>query len=120
MKRWLKYICALLAVPMLMPASFAMAEEMTESNIIIYFQDGSRVSLPASIANDEQALSDYCNTYFPGRRYTKGEDAAGFNYDTTIAEEWTVSQYGAGSRAMSARLLQLGLVTSVVETIQGQ
>ncbi len=116
MKKWLKYVCTLLTAAVLTSVSVGAAEE----NVIIYFQDGSRVSLPASIANDGQALSDYCDTYFPGRPYTKGENTADFNYDSTIAEEWAVSRYGAGSRAMSARLLQLGLVTSVVEATQGE
>lgn len=117
MKNWLKIVCILLMV--LMTAALAAAEDAAEEYVIIYFQDGSRVSIPASIANDEQALADYCNTYFPGRSYTKDENAAVFNYDTTIAEEWVVSQYGEGNRAMAARLLKLGLHTSVVAATDG-
>lgn len=120
MKKWLTHACALLAAAALMPTASALAAETQQNTVIIYFQDGSRVSLPAEIAGDDQVLSDYCQTYFPGRAYTKSEDAADFSYDTTIAAEWTVSMYGAGSRAMSARLKQLGLVISQVETTQGE
>lgn len=117
MNKWLKLICVLLTV--LTAAAFAVAEEAAEEDVIIYFQDGSRVSIPAEIANDEQSLADYCNKYFPGRAYTKDADAAVFNYDTTIAADWVASQYGEGSRAMSARLVKLGLHTSVVASTDG-
>lgn len=119
MKNWLKLALVLLGL-MTMMTAMALAEESAEENVIIYFQDGSKVLIPASIANDEQALNEYCNTYFPGRAYTKDENSAAFSYDTTISEAWAISKYGEGSRAMSARLVSLGLYTSVVATTQGE
>lgn len=119
MKNWLKLALVLLGL-MSMVAAPAFAEDAAEEKVIIYFQDGSKVLLPADIANDPEKLSNYCDTYFPGRAYTRDENAATFNYDSTISEAWAVSQYGEGSRAMSVRLVRLGLYTSVVATTQGE
>lgn len=119
MKNWLRI--AVLVICLLMTAS--MAEEPAADaaqKVVIYFQDGSKVLLPAEIAGDPQKLSEYCSIYFPGRVYTKDENAAAFSYDATISETWAVSQYGEGSRAMSVRLVQLGLYTSVVANTQGE
>ena len=63
----LKRMLALLLAAVMIPAALAMGEEAVQEQVIIYFQDGSRVRIPAGIANDDQALKDYCSTYFPGR-----------------------------------------------------
>lgn len=116
MKNWLRIAVMILCVLV----TAACAEEAASGNVVIYFQDGSMVLLPAEIAGDPQQLSDYCNTYFPGRHYTLDAESATFNYDATISEAWAVENYGEGSRAMSARLVQLGLYTSVVANTQGE
>lgn len=119
MKNWLRIV--MLVICLLMAAALAEAPAADEAQkVVIYFKDGSKVLLPAEIANDAQKLSDYCNTYFPGRQYTKDAEAATFNYDATISEKWAVEHYGEGSRAMSVRLVKLGLHTSVVATTQGE
>lgn len=115
----LKRMLALLLAAVMIPAALAMGEEAVQEQVIIYFQDGSRVRIPAGIANDEQALKDYCSTYFPGRAYTKTK-TDGFSFDTTIAEELAVSRYGEGTRALSVRLVKLGLHTTVVANLQSE
>lgn len=113
MKKWL-----MLALVCLLAAGFAMAEEAPD-NVTVYFQDGSMVLLPAEIANDEEALAAYCAQYFPGRLYTTDSDADALNFDATISEAWARERYGEDSRAMLARLVQLGLTESTVVTAQG-
>lgn len=114
MKKWLMIAlaCMLLMVP-------AFAEE-TPQNVVIYFQDGGMVMLPAEIAGDPQALADYCAQYFPGRMFTTDGDSAALDYDATLSEEWTKAQYGENSRALLVRLVALGLTESTVITAQGE
>lgn len=115
MKMWLMLamMCAVL-----MGAAFA--EEAAQEQVIVYFQDGSMVLLPGAIANDAEALAAYCEKYFPGRPYTHDADAASYQYDAFVSEKWAVETYGAGSRAMSVRLVKLGAYTSVVASIAGE
>ena len=115
MKNWLK----IAAVLMCMLLGIAGAEEAAE-NVVIYFHDGGMVLLPAEIANDETKLAEYCNTYFPGRLYTRDAEAAAYTYDVTVSEAWMIKQYGEGSRAMAAELVKLGVHTSVVTTMAGE
>lgn len=113
-------ITALLLLALLIPAAAAAeTSEEVADNIVVYFQDGSRVLLPASIANDPQALADYCATYFPGRMYTSDGNSDALDFDATISAEWTAAQYGEGSRALLARLVTLGLTETKVVTSQG-
>ena len=100
----------LLAVMLTLPAA-------AENTSIVYFNDGSLVMIPAEIANDPAQLSEYCNTYFPGRGYSF--DAAAGDYDAVLSEEWAVSQFGEGSRAMGVQLVKLGLTECTVKTAQG-
>ena len=115
MMRWLKI--AVMMMCLLMTAAFA---EETAEKVVIYFQDGSRVLLPAEIANDAQKLDAYCAEYFPGRLYTKDAESAAYKYDASLSEKWAVETYGEGSRAMSVRLMKLGIHTSVVANTQGE
>ena len=50
----------LLAVMLTLPAA-------AENTSIVYFNDGSLVMIPVQLANDPAQLTEYCNTYFPGR-----------------------------------------------------
>lgn len=113
MKKWLMIVLACM-----MLTSGAFAEEAQE-NVVIYFQDGSMVLLPAEIANDPQALADYCAKYFPGRLYTSDGDSDALDFDATLSEEWTKAHYGEDSRALLVRLMKLGLTESTVITAQG-
>lgn len=113
MKKWLAAALALLIL-----TAFAFAEEAAET-VVVYFQDGSMVLLPTEIANDPQALADYCDTYFPGRLYTQDADSDALDFDATLSEEWTTAQYGEGSRALLVRLVKLGLNETTVVTSQG-
>lgn len=113
MKKWL--LIALACVAML---GFAFAEE-APADVIVYFQDGSMVLLPAEVANDAEALADYCEKYFPGRMYSKDADSAAMDFDASLSEEWAKSQYGEESRAVLVHLVQLGLTESTVKTAQG-
>lgn len=115
MRKWL--ILAMLV--MCLVFSCAYAENATDK-VIIYFQDGSMVLLPAEISEDEQKLADYCNQYFPGRNYTRDADASTVQYDASVSEAWAVKQYGEGARAMSVRLVKLGIHTSVVANTKGE
>ena len=113
MKKWL-----MTALACLMLVGVAFAEE-APANVVVYFQDGSMVLLPAEIANDAEALAAYCEQYFPGRLYTTDGDSAALDFDATLSEEWTKAQYGEGSRALLARLVKLGLTETTVITSQG-
>jgi uncharacterized protein YgiM (DUF1202 family) len=113
MKKWLMTALACL---LLMGVAFA---EEAPANVVVYFQDGSMVLLPAEIANDAEALAAYCEQYFPGRLYTTDGDSAALDFDATLSEEWTKAQYGEGSRALLARLVKLGLTETTVITSQG-
>ena len=113
MKKWLMIVLAFM-----MLTGFAFAGEAQE-NVVIYFQDGSMVLLPAEIANDPQALADYCAKYFPGRLYTSDGDSDALDFDATLSEEWTKAHYGEGRRALLVRLVKLGLTESIVITSQG-
>ena len=110
MKNFLKLalICLMLSLPLA-----AVAEETA----IVYFHDGSMVMLPTEIANDPEKLSEYCNTYFPGRGYSF--DMSAGDFDAILSEEWTKAQYGENSMAAGVKLVQLGLYESVV-TLQGE
>ena len=112
-------LAGLLVMALLLSAAAIAETAETAENAVVYFQDGSRVLIPASIANDPQALADYCAMYFPGRVYTCDANADALQFDATISEEWTVSQYGEGSRALLARLVKLGLTETTVVTSQG-
>lgn len=116
MNRHLKALGALVMAAGLLLASSA-AEDAGARHVIIYFTDGSRVSIPDRIADDDRALAEYCSTYFPGRPYARTETSS---LDTTISQAWMTARYGAGSRAMSVRLVKLGLNESEVETISGE
>lgn len=113
MKKWLLIVFACM-----MLAALSSAEEMPQ-NVVIYFQDGGMVLLPAEIANDPQALADYCAQYFPGRLYTSDGDSAALDYDATLSAEWTQAQYGENGRALLVRLVKLGLTETTVVTSQG-
>ncbi len=110
MKTWLKL--ALLVALLTLPFA-ATAEEQA----IVYFHDGSMVMLPAEIANDPVKLSEYCNTYFPGRGYSF--DMSAGDYDAVLSEVWTKAQYGENSMAAGVKLVKLGVYESVV-TMQGE
>lgn len=111
-----KWLMIALACMLLMGA--AIAEEAPE-NMVVYFQDGSMVLLPAEIAGDADALAAYCEKYFPGRLYTTDSDADALKFDATLSEEWTKAQYGEDSRALLVRLVKLGLKETTVITSQG-
>lgn len=113
MKKWLMIVLACM-----MLTGFVFAEEV-QQNVIVYFQDGSMVLLPAEIANDPQALADYCANYFPGRMYTSDGNSDALDFDATLSEEWTKEHYGEGSRALLVRLVKLGLTETRVITSQG-
>lgn len=113
MKRWLRI--AVLMLCLLMASAFA--EEAAE-HVVIYFNDGAKVLLPAEIANDEQKLADYCNQYFPGRMYA--EDPSDFVYTAVVSEKWAAEQYGEGSGALSVTLSKLGVYASVVTNARGE
>lgn len=86
---------------------------------IVYFEDGSYVNLPDSIARDEQALSEYCNTYFPGRPYTSNEDSALLDANALLSVEGAAALYGDAKKPMKAKLVQVGLYTSKILTAKG-
>ena len=111
MKKWLMIVLACM-----MLTRFAFAEE-AQQNVIVYFQDGSMVLLPAEIANDPQALADYCAKYFPGRGYSF--DMSAGDFDAILSDVWTKAQYGENSMAAGVKLVKLGLYESVV-TLQGE
>lgn len=113
MKHWLRI--AVLTLCLLMTAAFA---EDAAENVVIYFNDGAMVLLPAGIADDEQKLADYCNQYFPGRIYARDPEA--FVYSALISEKWTETQFGPGSKALSVTLAKLGVYSSVVTTVKGE
>ena len=99
---------------------FCACAEETQQNVIVYFQDGSMVLLPAEIANDPQALADYCSRYFPGRLYTSDSDSDALDFDATISADWVASREGEGSRPLLARLVKLGLTETTVITSLGE
>ena len=111
MKNWLRY--AMLTLLML----FAFSAVAEEAQSIVYFNDGSMVMIPASIASDPAKLADYCNTYFPGRGYSFDESAG--DYDALLSEVWTSAQYGEGSRAVGVQVETIGILESTV-TLSGQ
>ena len=113
-----KLLLAVLLIALLIPAAAETAED-TPQNAVVYFQDGSRVLIPSSIANDPQALADYCATYFPGRMYTCDANADALDFDATLVEEGAAMMYGEGTRALLVRLVSLGFDSSVVITSQG-
>ena len=113
MKHWLRI--AALMMCLLLTAAFA---EETAKNVVIYFNDGAMVLLPADIANDEQKLTEYCNQYFPDRMYAR--DPGSFVYAATISEAWSAKQFGEGSKALSVTLSRLGVYESVVTNIKGE
>lgn len=113
MKRWLRIAVLMLCLLM----ASALAEEAAE-NVVIYFNDGAKVLLPAEIANDGQKLADYCNQYFPGRMYA--EDPSAFVYTAVVSEKWAAEQYGEGSGALSVTLSELGVYASVVTNARGE
>jgi len=113
MKKWL-----MIALACMLLTGYAFAEE-APADVVVYFQDGSMVLLPAAIANDSEALAAYCDQYFPGRLYTTDGDSAALDFDATLSEEWTKAHYGEGSRALYVRLVKLGLTESTVITSQG-
>lgn len=115
MKKWL--LLALMVMCLVFSCAYA---ENADDKVIIYFQDGSMVLLPAEIADDEQKLAEYCDQYFPGRFYTRDADAATVQYDASVSVAWAVEQYGEGARAMSVRLVKLGIHTSVVANTKGE
>ncbi len=114
MKKWL--ICLMALITVLLSLCAYAEEKSAELSAIVYFQDGSYVLLPDSIAMDNDALAAYCNTYFPGRAYTLDPNAAAFNYDAVIDEAYASQLYGEGNRAMSVRLMELGIYESAVYT----
>lgn len=114
MKKWL-----MLALACMMLTAFAAYAEEAPAKVVVYFQDGSMVLLPAEIANDAQALADYCSQYFPGRLYTMDGDSDALDFDATLSEEWTKAHYGENSRALLVRLVKLGLTETTVVTSQG-
>lgn len=114
MKRWLMIALMLMMAGL---CACAQAEDIPEGYAIVYFQDGSRVMLPAELAGDPQQLSEYCAAYFPGRAYSF--DASAGDYDALLSAEWTTAQYGEGSMAVGVRLEKLGLYTADV-TLQGE
>ena len=113
MKKWLLIVLACMVL-----AACACAEE-SPANVVVYFQDGSMVLLPAEIATDEAALAAYCEKYFPGRLYTLDSDSSALHFDATLSEEWAKAHYGEESRALLVRLVKLGLTESTVITSQG-
>lgn len=116
MKFWLKKLLTLLLI-LLLPA--AVLAEAADEYVVIYFLDGAMVRIPASIANDDQALSDYCATYFPGRTYHRDASLL-VPPDAVLAAEWTSQLYGEGSRAMGVWLVTPGLHESIVRTETGE
>ena len=116
MKSWLKKLLTLLLI-LLLPA--AVLAEAADEYVVIYFLDGAMVRIPASIANDDQALSDYCATYFPGRTYHRDASLL-VPPDAVLSAEWTSQLYGEGSRAMGVWLVTPGLHESIVRTETGE
>ena len=114
MKKRLWIIAVMLCV-MLCGAS---AEEAAK-NIVVYFQDGSKVLLPAEIAADEQKLADYCSKCFPGRLYTTDGDADALRFDAALSADLAKEYYGEISLSVPARLVQLGMLESTVITAYG-
>lgn len=114
MKRWLS--AAVLMLCLL--TAFVFAEEAAE-NVVIYFNDGSKVLLPAEITDDEQKLAEYCNQYFPGRFYSRDAAAAAVIFDTVISQSWAKSHLDS-DRPVTARLVKLGVHTSVVADTKGE
>lgn len=117
---WMKKLLALLLMMTMIPAAaMAEADEYSDAYAIIYFQDGSKVRIPASIANDDQALSDYCAAYFPGRTYSRDESLL-VPPDAVLSAVWTTQLYGEGSMAMGVWLVTPGLYESIVLTEKGE
>lgn len=96
--------------------SWIRKDSVADAWMKIFFLDGSCVKLHERIASDPQAVSQYCQTYFPGREYTF--DAAAGNYDATLSAEEVAKHLGEGSVAMGVKLVQPGVSTSLV-TLQG-
>lgn len=115
MKHWLRI--AALMMCLLLTAAFA--EEAAE-NVVVYFNDGAKVLLPAEIANDDAKLAEYCDKYFPGRMYSKDAETAAHTYDASVSEKWMKETYGEDSHAISVRLVKLGVNTSLVATTKGE
>lgn len=119
MKNWpirLMALAMMLMLPLCTFAENAQEADAYVSETVVYFQDGSYVLLPDSIAMDNEALACYCNTHFPGRAYTLDPNAKTFNYDAVIDETYASQMYGEGTRALSVRLMELGVYESVVYT----
>lgn len=112
MKHWLRI--AVLMMCLLLTGAFA---EETAERVIVYFNDGAMVLLPADIANDEEKLAEYCHQYFPDRLYAK--DPGVLVYAATVSETWSAKQFGEGSKALSVTLAKLGVYTSVVSDAKG-
>lgn len=112
MKKGLAWTLALL-----LPYMAAAEPADAPAQVIVYFQDGARVLLPAEIANDPQQLAAYCDMYFPGRAYTVDPNAK-LTYDAVLSAEGASALFGEGSFAVGAGMVTLGLNTSVV-TIDG-
>ena len=117
MKNWLKRTMAILML-LVVACCTAGAEEEKAANAVVYFQDGSRALIPASIANDPDALSEYCNTYFPGRVYTTDANVD-LSYDAVLSAEGAALHFGQDSTSVGVALVTLGLNTSVV-SVKGQ
>lgn len=120
MKNWIKRMLALmLALAVMIPAAvFAEAAEEAEAYVIVYFQDGSRALVPASIGNDPEALGAYCDTYFPGRVYTV-DASVDLSFDAILSAEAASEHFGEGSTSVGVALVTLGLHTSVV-SVKGE
>lgn len=120
MKTWLKKLLMLLLLAVLAFAvAVAETTDAAEDYVIIYFMDGAMVRIPASIANDDLALSDYCATYFPGRTYNLDASLL-VPPDAVLSADWTSQLYGEGSRAMGVWMVTPGLYESLVRTEKGE
>ncbi len=121
MKSWFPcLICLMLALTPLCVHAEEQTGDLTQAPCsIVYFQDGSRVLLPDSIAHDNDALTAYCSQYFPGRVYSLDPEIAAYSYDAVIDEKYAAQLCGEGSPTLSVRLVQPGIYESIVCTPQG-
>lgn len=89
---------------------------------LVYFEGGGYVKLHDTIADDPQALSDYCSRYFPGRAYDfeVAISLPPVPPDAMLAADWASVVLGeVREEPVGVQLHTLGLINSEVEA-EGQ
>lgn len=111
------YVECLYYVDGALQSAWLKADALGAAWTLVYFEDGGYVKLHDTIVKDPQALSDYCATYFPDRKYTfeKVVVKPPVEPDAMLAADWASAYYGEEKAEIGVKLVTLGLINSVVE-----